>query len=145
MNRERGFSLLEVTIAGALVSFVVLGVSSAVLHSLHATAMLAAHEALADDALNVLSDLRAATAYDGDALARIAGRSSSASIVRDGKPVTITVSIGAADANGAAIAQVTATDALGATATEQQTLYVEAPAPGSVIDQPSPAPAPAPP
>jgi len=139
---QRGFSLLEVTIAGALVSFVVLGVSSAVLNSLRATATLTAHEALADDALNVLSDLRAATAYDGDALAHIAGRNSTATIVRDGKPVTIAISIGPADANGAVVAKVTATDATGATATEQQTLYVEAPAPGSVIDQPSPGPAP---
>ncbi len=137
---ERGFTLLEAAIATALVSFVVLAVSTAVVHSLHATATVAERAALTDDALNVLADLRSATAYDADALTRIAGRTFAASVVRDGQTLAVGVSVTGGGASGPVTAAVTVTDANGTSATETRQLYVEAPAPGSVIDQPSPAP-----
>jgi Tfp pilus assembly protein PilV len=139
---ERGFTLLEAAIATALVCFIVLAVSAAVLHSLRATAQLAARAALTDDALNVLADIRAATAYDAAALARIAGRSYTANVVRGGVTLTVAVAVSRGGAAVPIVADVTVTDANGVSASERQQLYAEAPAPGSVIDQPSPSPAP---
>lgn len=141
---ERGFTLLEAAIATALTCAVALGVCAGVLQALHANAMLAERAALADDALNVLADLRSATAYDTGALAQIAGRTTNATIVRNGQTLSVAIDVGAAGGATPVIAQVTVTDANGATATETRQLYVEAPAPGSVIDEPSPAPSDAP-
>ena len=137
-QHERGFTLLEAAIATALVSFVVLAVSAAALQAMHGSATLAAREALTDDALNVLADLRATTAYDPNALANLPGRSYVASVVRDGETLSVAVSIAQSGANAPLVASVTVTDPNGASATESQQLYLEAPAPGSVIDQPSP-------
>ncbi len=141
---ERGFTLLEAALATALTCAVALGLCAAVLRALHANALLAERAALADDALNILADIRVATAYDAGALAQIAGRSTSATIVRNGRTLSVAIDIGAGGGTTPVVAQVTVTDASGATATETRQLYVEAPAPGSVIDEPSPTPSDAP-
>jgi uncharacterized protein related to proFAR isomerase len=106
--------------------------------------MLAERAALADDALNILADIRSATAYDAGALAQIAGRTTNATIVRNGQTLSVTIDVGAGGGTTPVVAQVTVTDANGNAATETRQLYVEAPAPGSVIDEPSPAPSDAP-
>ncbi len=142
MNRtfERGFTLLEAAIATALTCAVVLGLAATVAHALHANATLAERAALTDDALNVLSDLRAATAYDAGALAQITGRTTNATIVRNGQSLAVTVAVGSSGPATPTIANVTVTDPNGESATMSRQLYVEAPAPGSVIDEPSPSP-----
>jgi prepilin-type N-terminal cleavage/methylation domain-containing protein len=139
-DRERGFTLLEATIAIAILGFVFLTVSSAVVQTMHANATLVARAGLADDAQNVLADIRATTAYDADALAAITGRTYATTIVRDNRTLAISVAIARASASAPVIAEVTVTDPNGTSATERQQLYVEAPAPGSVIDEPSPGP-----
>ncbi len=142
MNRtsERGFTLLEAAIATALTCAVVLGLVATVAHALHANATIAERAALTDDALNVLSDLRAATAYDAGALAQMTGKTTNATIVRNGQSLAVVVAVGGSGPATPVIANVTVTDPNGESATISRQLYVEAPAPGSVIDEPSPAP-----
>ncbi len=140
MSSQRGFTLLETAIAIALVCSVVLGASAAVVRATHATAGFAERAALANDARNVLSDLRVATAYDSAARQRLGSRTYTASIVRDSAPLTIAVAIARSDASGPSIARVTVSDASGEAVTEERPLYDEAPAPGSIVDQPSPGP-----
>jgi len=56
MRGQRGFSLLEVLVAIALTTGVLLAVTAAVLNSLHTTALAEERSTLADDALNALVD-----------------------------------------------------------------------------------------
>jgi prepilin-type N-terminal cleavage/methylation domain-containing protein len=135
---QRGFTLLETVVALGITSSVVLGVAGAVLHATHASAQLARRDGLADDALNVLSDLRVATAYDAAALARLAGRTYVSTVVRDGRTLTVAVDVTRGGAGAPIVASATVTDATGATATESEPLDVAAPAPGSPVEQPSP-------
>lgn len=137
---ERGFTLLEAILAIALSTAVAFGVSAAVLGSLHATSGVVARGALTDDALNVLSDIRTATAYDAPLLASLVGRSSTGTIVRNGKRLTVDVAVTQAVLHAPIVAHVTVSDENGVRASEQQQLYSEAPAPGSVVAQPSAAP-----
>jgi prepilin-type N-terminal cleavage/methylation domain-containing protein len=141
VRSQRGFTLLETAIAIALVCSVVLGASAAVVRAAHANAAFAERAALSNDARNVLSDLRVATAYDSAALQRLGSRNYTTSIVRDGAPLTISVAIAPGGASAPSIARVTVSDASGDAVTEEHPLYDEAPAPGSVVDQPSPSPA----
>jgi prepilin-type N-terminal cleavage/methylation domain-containing protein len=141
VNAQRGVTLLETAIAIALVGAVVLGASAAVVRAAHANAAFAERAALSNDARNVLSDLRVATAYDNAALRRLGSRSYTASIVRDGAQLTIAVAIAPSGASTPSVARVTVSDASGDVVTEDRPLYDEAPAPGSVVDQPSPSPA----
>jgi len=128
LDGQRGFSLIEVLAASALTIAVILAVSGAVLASLHATALADDRAALADDALNVITDVRAATAYDAALLARLAGRSATTSVPRaSGGLETIAVAI---DAGARPTVTVTASDGA-VSATERQRLYNEAPPPGS--------------
>jgi hypothetical protein len=133
--------LLETAIAIALVCSVVLGASAAVVRAAHANASYAERSALDNDARNVLSDLRVATAYDGAALQHLGSRTYTASIVREGTQLTVGVEIRQSGASATSVARVTVSDANGDTATEERPLYDEAPAPGSIVDQPSPSPA----
>ncbi len=137
---ERGFTLLEAIFAIGLSTTVVFGVTAAVLGSLHATNRVVVREALTDDALNVLSDLRTATAYDATLLASLIGRSSTSTLVRDGKRLTIDVSVTRAVPHSPIVAHVTVSDENGVQTSEQQQLYAEAPAPGSVVEGPTPGP-----
>ena len=93
---------------------------------------------LTGDALDVLADLRAATAYDARALARVAGCRYTATVVRDGGTLSITVAVDRERTGVPTIAHVTVSDANGVTATADRELYAEAPAPGSVVAVPSP-------
>ncbi len=140
MRAQRGFTLLETAIAIALVCSVVLGASAAVVRAAHANATFVERAALSNDARNVLSDLRIATAYDGAALQRLGSRTYTASIVRDGAPLTIAVAIAPSGTSAPSVARVTVSDASGDAVTEERPLYDEAPAPGSVVDEPSPSP-----
>jgi prepilin-type N-terminal cleavage/methylation domain-containing protein len=144
VRSERGFTLLETAIAIALVCSVVLGASAAVVRATHANADFAERAALSNDARNVLSDLRVATAYDGAALRRLGSRTYTSQIVRDGVPLTVAVAIRPSGASAPSVASVTVSDARGESATEERPLYDEAPAPGSIVDQTSPSPAIAP-
>jgi prepilin-type N-terminal cleavage/methylation domain-containing protein len=141
VNAQRGFTLLETAIAIALVCSVVLGASAAVVRAAHANAAFAERAALSNDARNVLSDLRVATAYDSAALRRLGSRNYTTSIVRDGAPLTISVAIAPGGTAAPSTARVTVSDASGESVTEERPLYDEAPAPGSIVDQSSPGPA----
>lgn len=138
-RNERGFSLIEAVLTIALTTGVLLAVMAAVSNSLHATANEAIRIALRDDALSALADLRAATAYDALLLQGMIGKSSTATIARNaGAPETVTMSvaIGSNVTNGHANYIATASVTQNATTvTEQQTLYAEAPPPGSTITQ----------
>ncbi len=134
---ERGFSLIEVLIATALTTVVMLAVSAAVLNSLRATALAEERSTLADDATNALVDLRSATGYDPTLLAALSGRSSQTTVTKNAsKTVTLTVTLGAANGSttGPILATATASDGV-QTVTEHRELYQEAPAPGSVVTQ----------
>ena len=147
LARQRGFTLLECMVATILTSALALSLARAVLDNLHATARSDSRANLTTHALNILSDLREATAYDSDALKRIAGRTTAATFpVEYGNgdsTLTATINVAPGSGSGPLWASVTVTDATGVSVTERQSLSVEAPAPGSVIDQTTPAPAPA--
>ena len=137
---ERGFSLLEVLVASALTVGVILLITGAVLGSLHATALAAQNSALAEDARNALSDVRAATGYgvaaEGNAeaqlLQKLVGHTSTMQRARGDATETITVSILQAKPGDPIVAQATAS--IGARSqTERRTLFYEAPAPGSIV------------
>ncbi len=146
---QRGFSLLEVVIATALTAFVIVAAATAVARALHGTALVEKKVAMRADALNVLADLRAVTAYDRDALQRMVGKTATMRIDRSAADVeTIDVRVsaepnalpnGTPPAAGVAPATVTVAEAtvteLGETITERQVLYNEAPAPGSAVNQ----------
>jgi Tfp pilus assembly protein PilV len=143
---QRGSTLLEALVATALTAALILSASAAVLGVLHATASGAERTALTEHALNVLSDLREATAYDGKALVRIAGRTATSTFLTSAVPgeatrLSTTVSVVQASASTPPVATVTVADPSGAGVTLRQALFAEAPAPGSVVDQSSPTPA----
>jgi len=147
-THERGFTLIESLVTIALTSVVVLGIATAVLQSMRASNRTLVRSALGDDALNVLSDIRVATAYDADALAQLTGKSSTATVVRDGRSLTVAISVTRANATAPVVAHVTVADQDGERVSEEQQLFHEAPMPGSVIDAQSgtaPTPPPAPP
>ncbi|GAC1309386.1 MAG: hypothetical protein NVSMB21_15870 [Vulcanimicrobiaceae bacterium] len=135
---ERGFTLLEALFCIALTTGVLLAVGAAVGNSLHASANEATRIALRDDALSVLADVRAATAYDDALLRRTVGKTSTATLDRSragaAEMVTLSVErvVSGTHTNVVASASVTQN---ATTVTERTTLYVEAPAPGSTIDQ----------
>ncbi len=132
---QRGFSLLEVLVATALTTAVMLAITAAVLNSLHATALAEERSSLGDDASNALVDLRSATTYDHELLATLAGRSSQATLTKpSGSPVTLTLTLGPANGPGPILATATASDGA-QSVTEHRRLYQEAPAPGSVVSQ----------
>ncbi|MFY9780469.1 MAG: type II secretion system protein [Candidatus Baltobacteraceae bacterium] len=146
LRAQRGFTLLEALIAIAVTSAAVLGVAGAVLGMLRSLALETDKAALADDALNVLTDLRAATAYDGAFLAKLAGRSTSQKLTLAGpagsRSLVVTATV-TPQGNGVYVAAVTAATLDGVAVTEQAVLTQEAPAPGSVVDDtPSASPAP---
>jgi hypothetical protein len=139
---ERGFTLLETLFAAGLTTAFVVSVLAAVLGSMHSSATLAERAELTDHALNILSDLREATAYGEGTATRIAGRSVVTSFPADALPgaAQLTAAIGVSPPahDGSVVASVTVTDAHGVNVTESQTLFYEAPVPGSAIDQPGP-------
>jgi type II secretory pathway pseudopilin PulG len=141
---ELGFTLVETVVAAALTSVTAFTLVAAVLGALHATARSSREANLTDHALNILSDLREATAYDANALNKIEGQTVSSTFPDDAAStpsrLTASVTVTRDSASNTVFASVTVGDSGGATATEKQVLFVEAPAPGSVIDQETPSP-----
>jgi hypothetical protein len=149
LETQRGSMLLEALVATGLAAALILSASAAVLGALHAEANGVERSALTDHALNVLSDLREGTAYDPKALAGMVGRTASATIsasaLSSAAPqLSTTISVLQAANSAPPIATVTVSAPDGASITLRQALFVEAPAPGSIVDQPSPTPAPLP-
>jgi type II secretory pathway pseudopilin PulG len=132
---ERGFTLLEALAALALTALAIAGVAGSVAACLHVTARSQTKLLLAADAQNVLTDLRAATAYDPALLAALAGRSTSVRLTFSGAHGTRTVALDADVARpslpGSYLATVTATAPDGTAVSQSVTLTQEAPAPGS--------------
>lgn len=144
---QAGFTLLETLVATALSTSLALAIVSAVLASMHATARVNDQAELTDHALNILSDLREATAYDTGVLAKVGGRTALTTFPANASPnarmLTATVSVSrAANSTTPVVATVTVSEDGGASVTETQALFVEAPAPGSVIDAATPTPGP---
>jgi type II secretory pathway pseudopilin PulG len=142
---QRGFTLLETVIGGALSCAVALSLAAAALGTLHASARLERTANVTDHALNILSDLREATAYDSAGLRNIVGRTVTTTF-SDGdavKPSTMTATIAVARVGplGPIFAAVTVKDPAGVSVTERQILFAEVPAPGSVINAATPSPA----
>jgi prepilin-type N-terminal cleavage/methylation domain-containing protein len=139
MNREheRGFTLLETLAAVSVTGIAVLGVAGAVAASLYGSARAETRLLLADDASNVLTDVRAASAYDPAMLASLNGRRVSARIALPGaqgpRVVQLTAGVARQTDAGEYLATVTATAADGTSVTQQVTLTAEAPAPGSRV------------
>jgi len=147
---ERGFTLLEALVAGALASALVIAITASLLETMHATARIAERAALTDHALNILSDLRESTAYDGSPytgtkLAMLAGHTISATFqanaVENAPSLTATIALSQPPTRDTpVVATVTVSDYEGVSATETETLFVEAPPPGSIVDGPTPTP-----
>jgi hypothetical protein len=143
---EAGFLLMEAVVAIALIAVCAGAALAAVAAITHATARTLTTPALTLTAQNILTDLRAATAYDPAQLAALDGKSTSfdaeeaggAGAVRRVRIVATVTRSGQDSYVGA----VTARSADGATVTVQATLVQEAPAPGSVVSASTPAPDP---
>ena len=136
--------LIEALVAVALVAICAGAALAAVVAVTHAAAHAAPAPGFVSTAQNVLTDLRAATAYDAGAVAALAGRSTEFDVDEPGsggttQRVHITIAVTAA-ANGADTATVTVRSSAGA-ATAQTSLAPEAPAPGTVLPASTPAPA----
>jgi len=137
---ERGFSLLEVVVVIALTIGVILGTAGAVTSALHGIAQSDLKVALDDDALDALADVRAVTAY-GDptaagsstnVLAKLVGKSSTATVaLANGYSETLTVSVSQLGARTFADATASAG---GVSVSERQSLAIEAPTPGSIVN-----------
>ncbi len=137
--------LVEALIAVALVGVCIGAIATAVLAVSHATARTMPAAALTLTAQNVLTDLRAATAYDPDQLAALDGRSTAFSVNEPGpngspQAIRIEARVTRSAVTGASIGSVTARAANGIAVTLDATLVQEAPAPGSVLPASTPPP-----
>ena len=135
--------LIEALIAIAIIAVCAGAVLSAILSVQHQTLFAQPSAALTLSAQNVLTDLRAATAYDGAELRALGGRSAAFDSSEPGpngspEPIHITVSVSAPAATGAVVAAVTVRDAQGRSASVQSSLTREAPAPGSTVEAEAP-------
>ena len=143
-RNQRGFSLIEVIVAAALTTFVMIAIASAVATSVHSTTLVETRTRMHADALNVLTDLRAITVYNKAMLGQMVGKSASMTIAHSADHVeTIDVSVniepnvirnsdGTTMTTLAKVANVTIRE-LDEKISERATLFNEAPAPGSVV------------
>ncbi len=136
---DAGFLLVEAVIAVALIAVCAGAALAAAAAVTHASARALAAPALTLSAQNVLTDLRAATAYDPVALDALDGRSVSFDAdeaAADGgvRRVHLTALIARPAPNAALVATVTARDANGARVSIAAALVQEAPAPGSTVN-----------
>jgi type II secretory pathway pseudopilin PulG len=143
---DAGFVLIEAVAATALIAICAGAALAAAVAVTHAAARTVSAAELTVTAQNVVTDLRAATAYDSVELAGLGGRSVSFQTQEPGptgspRPVTISVSVTRAPA-GVEIGSVTVRAADGAAITICAVLVQEAPAPGSVLPASTPAPVP---
>jgi type II secretory pathway pseudopilin PulG len=143
---EGGFLLIEAVVAVALIAICAGAALGAVAAVTHATARTRMAPALSLTAQNVLTDLRAATAYDPAQLAALAGKSATFDATEAGvggamRRVHIVAAV-TRSGQDSYVGVVTARSDDGAAATVQMTLVQEAPAPGSVVSASTPAPDP---
>src|SRR5450755_3898624 len=143
---DAGFLLIEAVVAVALVAICAGAALAAVAAVTHAAARTRATPSLTLTAQNILTDLRAATAYDPAELTALAGRSTAFDAVEPGvagtpRRVHIVASVTRSGLDSF-VGAVTARSTDGLTVTLQATLVQEAPAPGSVISANTPAPNP---
>jgi prepilin-type N-terminal cleavage/methylation domain-containing protein len=141
---ERGFTIVEVLVAVVITAIAVYGVTGAVLGAMHAQADSTMKSSLDDDALAVLSDVRMMTVYDPTMLQKLSGKSTVMNRkLANGATETISVSIagnaatieaGVPTSASGEVATVTAASG-SQRATERETLYQQAPSPGSVVDE----------
>jgi type II secretory pathway pseudopilin PulG len=141
---DAGFLLIEAVVAVALIAICAGAALAAVAAVTHAAARTRATPSLTLGAQNILTDLRAATAYDPAQLTALAGRSTAFDAVEpgvDGAPrrVHFVARVNRSGSNRF-VGVVTARSADGTTVTVQATLVQEAPAPGSVIAASTPDP-----
>ncbi len=139
--------MMEVMVAIVITSIAVFGIAGAVLAAVHAQSDAGIKTSLDDDALSALSDVRMMTAYDPNMAQNIDNKTSTMTrTLPSGAVETISVTIAGlpgVNAVTAANAQLrashetaTATASVGGvSATETITLYEQAPAPGSVVNQ----------
>jgi type II secretory pathway pseudopilin PulG len=143
-SAQAGFVLVEAVVAVALIALSAGAALAAVAAVTHASAHAAAEPALTLTAQNVLTDLRAATAYDPAGLAALAGRSAAFDAdepVGDDAPRRVHVVAGVAGtAADGYTATVTVSRPDGASVTVSSPLVQEAPAPGSVVPAATPGP-----
>jgi len=142
-DADAGFLLIEAQFAAALVA-VAAGVTlAAAAAAAHASAHALPAATLTASAQNVLTDLRAATAYDATLLTGITGRSiafDAAEPGPDGAAHTVHFQVTVTPwPPGSALDEITAGDASG-TITLRTTLAVEAPPPGTVLPASTPPP-----
>ena len=141
---ERGFTIIEVLVAIVITAIAVYGVTGAVLGAMHAQADSNIKASLDDDALAVLSDVRMMTVYDPTMLAKLSGKRTVMNrTLAGGGTEVIDVSIvglpaampaGVPAAASGEVATVSATSGP-LSATERETLYQQAPSPGSIVDE----------
>jgi Tfp pilus assembly protein PilV len=138
---EAGFLLLEAVVAVGLVAVCAGAALAAAAAVTHATAHALVAPSLTLTAQNILTDLRAATAYDPVQLAALAGRSAAFDADEPGpdgsmRRVHIVASVRRSAATDTYVGSVTARASNGTTVTIEATLVQEAPAPGSVVSPP---------
>jgi type II secretory pathway pseudopilin PulG len=142
---QAGFLLIEAVVSVALVAIVVAAALGAVAALTHAAARTLPDAALTSTAANVLTDLRAATAYDAEALVVLAGKHAEFDAdepAPDGAVARVHVSVAVSRSadGGAPTATVTVGSAAGRSVTLAATLVQEAPPPGSVVAPPTTSP-----
>jgi hypothetical protein len=141
---EGGFLLVEALISVAMIGVCAGALIAAIVAVTHATAHRLPTSSLMLTAQDILTDLRAATAYDSGQLAALAGRTAAFDVAEtgpDGLPhsVHIVAGVTRSAATGAYVGSVTARGFNGAVVTIQATLVQEAPPPGSVVPAGTPA------
>jgi|GEM_PF-3011915 len=142
MRNEAGFSLLESTVAIALVVLGVGGLLEALITAAHERAVPAIQAQLQASARNVIVDFSAATAYESSARADLLDVASGSEIsmpqpVASGTPLAVSCSPSLAHG----ILTVTCSDGAGHSAQAQAFVGRRAPAPGStVLFSPPPTP-----
>ncbi len=135
---EAGFLLVEAVVAVALVTICAGAALAAVVAVTQARDHAEPTSSLTLTAQNILTDLRAATAYDPGQLAALDGQSRSFDADEpgpDGAPrrAHIVVAVTRSTGSEETVARVTVSASNGTTVTVNGTLMQEAPAPGSVI------------
>ena len=139
--------MVEAVMAIALMALCAGTVMGAVVLVQHQLAIATPSAELLSSAQNVLTDLRAATAYDAAALNALDGRSETFDIVepapgRSAQPLHISVRIARVSADAALVASISVRNARGQSVNIASTLVQEAPAPGSIVPAATPTPEP---